>query len=784
MYSYLRYLFYVLSFVLLASCSATKFVGEGEYLLDRTIIKSDNKQYESHNLKTYLHQQPNLKAFGLVKWQLYVYGWSAKNSDSRLNKVLRKIGEPPVIMDVSLVERSADELERFFVNKGYMNCVVKPSIDTSRRKKAIVSYNITSNEPYVIENYTMRFDNHEMDSIAHLKAPQRSRLEQAFRLSPEEYTPVVKEGNLFDRDLLDKERARITSLLRRNGYYAFDRENIGYLADTSALNRVSLSMVMYPYRRVNPDGTVSELPHRPYFIKDVTIVTDYDPLQPNSWLASSDSLRQDGVTIIYGRNGRSLRPNVLTGKNYLIPGGRFNERRLDRTYTAFASMSALRNMDIRFNTVEENDTMKLAAVLMATPAKLHGFGADIEGTNSAGDFGAAVGLHYRHRNLFRGSEMFSVRIRGAYEALTGMPELGDNNYWELGGEMSLSFPKFLFPFVKETFRKRISASTDFRLSYNRQTRPEYERAILSGRWGYNWQNPLASAVGYSGRHTFNLLDIDYLFLPRISSAFLDSLPDVTRQYNYVDQFIVSTGYSYYFNNYNPQYRRRNTHSLRASVELAGNTLHYISRLLNAPKNSAGKYELFGISFSEYVKLDLDFSKGIVLDNRNRFALHLAFGTAVPYGNADKIPFERRYFSGGANSVRGWAVRSLGPGSMSKDMANFITQAGDIRLDANIEYRTKLFWVMELALFGDAGNIWTIRQYDEQRYGSFDFTRFYKEIAFSYGLGLRFDFDFVLFRFDVGFKAYDPQETGMARWALSRFNFTDNFAWHFGVGYPF
>jgi outer membrane protein assembly factor BamA len=389
-------------------------------------------------------------------------------------------------------------------------------------------------------------------------------------------------------------------------------------------------------------------------------------------------------------------------------------------------------------------------------------------------------MNYQHRNLFKGSEVFSAKIRGAYESLSGNKEYGLNNYWEIGGEMSLSFPQFLLPFSKESFRRRIHASTEFSLSYNRQTRPEYERAVVSGKWGYNWQN----RSNAQARHSFSLIDVDYLFLPRISADFAASLPAATRQYNYIDQFIVSSSYTYTFNNYNPQYRQRNTHSLRTSVELAGNALYALSTLTNAWKSANGQYKLFGIEYSQYAKLDLDFSKGIILDNRSRLAFHLGVGLAFPYGNADQIPFERRYFSGGANSLRGWSVRSLGPGSMSKDSADFIRQSGDIRLDVNLEYRTRLFWKFELAAFADAGNIWTVRPYGSQLNGNFDLTRFYREIAFSYGLGLRLDLDFVLFRFDTGFKAYDPQEEGVNRWAISRPNFTRNFAWHFAVGYPF
>jgi outer membrane protein assembly factor BamA len=765
------------------ACSPVKFVADGEYLLDKVNIKSDIRPYQSAELKPYLHQQPNFKAFGLMKWQLFVYGWSGRHTDRWIDKQLRKMGEAPVILDTALVVQSVEELERFLINKGYMHANVTASIDTSRRRKAVVTYRITGNAPSVIRHYEMRFGDPAIDRIVRLKPPPRTWVEAAFRSAPDEYIPVIREGDLFDRDLLDRERQRIASLLRRNGYYAFNRENLGYQADSSfARNMVDLEMFMHPHRRTLPDGSVQELPHRPYYIKDITVLTDYDPLRLDggATFTPTDTVDAGTVRIIYGKSGNMLRPDVLRRSNYLMPGELFNERSLEQTYSSFASLSALRNMNIRFEEMEEQDTMKLHVSILTSPSKVHGFGVDMEGTNSAGDLGFASSMNYRHRNLLKGSEVFSAKIRGAYESLSGSKEFGLHSYWEIGGEASLSFPRFLLPFTKESFRRRIHASTEFSLSYNRQTRPEYERAILSGKWEYNWQN----RSNAQARHSFNLMDVDYLFLPRVSSDFLQSLPAATRQYNYIEQFIVSSSYSYTFSNYNPRNRQRNTHSLRTSAELAGNLLYALSNLTGAWKEENGRYKLFGIEYSQYAKFDVDFSKGIILDNRSRLAFHVGAGLAVPYGNADQIPFERRYFSGGANSVRGWQVRSLGPGSMSKDSTDFIRQSGDIRLDINLEYRTKLFWKMELAAFADAGNIWTIRSYPAQKDGNFDFTRFFREIAVSYGLGLRLDFDFVLFRIDTGFKAYDPQERGARRWAVSRPDFAGNFAWHFAVGYPF
>ncbi|WP_103984158.1 translocation and assembly module lipoprotein TamL [Parabacteroides chinchillae] len=781
-----QHILFLLGFVmLLVSCSSTKYVNDGEYLLDKVRIESDNKNYKPVDLKAYLRQQPNFKVFGLMKWQLYVYDWSGRNEKKWINKQLRRIGEAPVIMDTTLVYQSVAQLERFFVNKGYINVEVAATIDTSRRKKAEVTYHIKSNEPYRIRNYTSRLDDPKIDSIAHMKAPRRPKLASAFRPAPEGYTSLIKDSALFDRDELDKERQRITSLLRRRGYYAFNRDNLVYVAD-SAFNRnvVDLEMLLKPYRRVLADGSVIESPHKQYYIKDVTVVTDYNPIgisENESIFTRTDSVKVGEINVLYGKNGHSIRPSVLRKSVYLAPGQLFSERNVDQTYSSFAALRALKNVSIRFTELEEQDTMKLNCIILTSPTKSQGFGVDLEGTNSAGDFGFASSLNYLHRNLFKGSETFSTKIRGAYESLSGKKGSGLANYWELGGEASILFPRFVFPFLSENFRRKLRASTELKVSYNRQTRPEYERAILSGGWSYIWQDRSNSQA----RHTFKLLDIDYVYLPKIDADFKSSLPASTALYNYSDQFIVGSGYTYSFSNFTPQNRQRNTHSLRVSVELAGNLLNALSHITGEHKDSEGRYKLFGINYAQFVKGDIDFSKGIALDSRNKLAFHVGIGIAFPYGNAKMLPFERRYFSGGANSVRGWSVRELGPGSMAlTDTTSFALQAGDIRLDLNLEYRTKLFWKFEMAAYVDAGNIWTIRPYKDQKEGNFDFSRFYKEIAVSYGLGLRLDFDFFLLRLDTGMKVYNPQERGSKRWAITNPNFKNNFAWHFAVGYPF
>ena len=761
-------------------------MGDHEYLLDEVRIESDNNRYKQSDLKEYIRQEANFKVFGLMKWQLYVYSWSGRNEKRWLNKQLRRIGEPPVILDTTLVRQSEEELQRFFINKGYINAEVESEIDTSRHnKKAIVTYRIRSNEPYHISHYEMNLADTRIDSIARLEARKRSPLAAAFHTQSDDHTSLVHEGDLFDRDVLDAERQRITTLLRRNGYYTFNRDNLAYLADSSFnQNIVELEMYLKPNRFVRPDSTVFEEIPKQYYIKDVKVVTDYDPLSLvglDSLFLNSDTVQSGDLEIIYGNKKHSVRPDILRQSVYIRPGQMYNERNVEQTYSSFARLQALKNINVRFDEFMENDTMKLNCLVLTTPAKTQSFGVDLEGTNSAGDLGFASSLNYQHRNLFKGSELFSAKIRGAYESLNSSDQ-NIGSYWELGAETGITFPSFVFPFLSENAKRRFRATTEFKLSYSFQTRPEYQRAILSGGWSYIWQ----SRSNMQSRHVFKFLDIDYVSLPNIDEDFKNSLPESTRLYNFTDQFVMGTGYTYTFSNATPQNRTRNTHSLRASFEMAGNVLYAYSKLTGKEKNADNLYECFGTPFSQFVKVDVDFSKSIAIDERNRVAYRVGVGVGYPYGNTRMLPFERSYFSGGANSVRGWSVRTLGPGSMPVDKNNisFADQVGDIRLDLSVEYRTKLFWKFEMAAYIDAGNIWKFHEDENYPNANFDFSRFYKEIAVSYGLGLRLDFDFFLLRFDTGLKAYDPQQQGKDKWAILRPNFGDNFAWHFAVGYPF
>jgi len=762
----------------ITSCNTTKYVPNDEYLLDRVSIKSDIKEYGFLELIPYVKQNSNSRMFWLFRTQLMIYNWSGRDTTRWINRQLRKMGEPPVIFDSTLVYKTNNELTKFFVNKGYINVGVESEIER-RKQRAKVTYNVKVNEPYRIRNYETEIPDSAIYEALHQEGghPRRISGEQASLRAP-----LVKEGMLFDRNILDKERDRITRLLRNRGYYAFDKNFITYDADSSLnANAVDLMMRLHLYPELLPIGIFAEVPHRKYYIDKVFIYTNYDPLRAvtegENYMVR-DSVVRGNYTIYFPGKSSPIRPNVLMAHNYMNSGRPYSQLREEITYSAYSGLSAISNIQLRFEETMRNDTAFLNCHILTTPTRNQSVAFSVEGTNSAGDFGVASSIGYTHRNIFRGSETFNIKLRGAYEAIS---QNFSQNFLDLGVETSIGFPKVLFPFLSNSFSRRMRASTELAFGYNYQTRPEYDRSLSSGGLRYIWQNRGSGEA----RHQVNLIDINYISVPRLSPLFVEKLPPDALLFGYTNQFIVGSGYIYSYSTYSPFQKQRNTYSFRGSIESAGNILSGICTLFNLPKNKDNSFELFGVPYAQYVKGEIDFSRTIFLDKHNSIAWRVGTGLAYPYGNDTKIPFEKRYYSGGANSVRGWEVRTLGPGKyVPNENTTFYNQTGDIKLDLNLEYRTKFFWRFELATYIDAGNVWTVRNYDWQQGGLFKFNSFYKEIAASYGFGLRWDFDYFLIRFDTGFKSYNPEKDGRDRWAILHPNFKENFAWHFAVGYPF
>ena len=702
--------------LLLAGCSAGKYVQEGEYILNKVEVKSDSAEYDAGALKQYVRQKEKPKLFALFK---------------------NPFSKKPVIYDSIQARLTCQDLLTAMQNQGFLHAGV--SLYTTKRKKAPkldATYLLHPGEPFLIGKVEYDIEDKNIQDRLQLDNPDNQ---------------MLKPGMRFTVEALDNERKRISNLLIDDGYFRFNKDFIHFSADTiTGRKDIGVTLHLMNYKA---NSNAPETPHSRYEIRKINYLSN-----------DSDRIH--------------LRHQVLLNATALKEGSPYSASALQRTYNNFARLQAVKYTNIRF--VEAPDSGMLDCNIQISTNKPSTISFQPEGTNTAGDLGAAASLTYTNRNLFRGSEQLSIELRGAYEAITGLEGYQDQNYQEYSIESKLVFPRFVAPLLSKNFRRRQTANTEYSVAWDLQNRPEFHRRVFSMAWRYRWAEP---------RHhlnwRFDLLDLNYVYMPWISETFKrDYLDDVDNRnailrYNYEDIFIMKMGFGLTYSDV--------VDAFRLNVESSGNLLSAFSKALNFKINSQGQRTFINIAYAQYAKADFDYTHLVRFDDRNVLALHAGIGVAYPYGNSKVLPFEKRYFSGGANSVRGWGVRELGPGGYKGNdgRIDFINQTGDMKLDLNAEYRTPLFWKFEGALFVDAGNIWTLRKYDEQPNGQFKLNKFYKQIAAAYGMGLRLNFDYFILRFDMGMKAINPAyESGDEHWAIIHPKLSRDFAFHFAVGLPF
>lgn len=761
--------------LVLTACRPTRFLEDDELLLDRTSVHSDRSDLSTAALSGYVRQHPNSRWFSLLKVPMAIYCISGTDSTRRINRFFQRLGEEPVVYDSLLAQRSAAAMTAATRNMGFLTAQVE--LRERRHNQSIhLIYDIHTGEPYVVESLHREIADPQIDSI----------------LSTHREETLLHEGMRFDINVLDRERSRITELLQNIGFHSFTKDLIRFEADTTlGQRRVDLTMRIPLFRASASDSLQL---HPRYRLGRVNYLTDLDAASLHRIDTTSAPI--DSVILpdgnFYYRGRRQLSTSFLAAKSDLHPGNIVSEADIHSTYSSLSSLSALLGTSINVEPSPLDPNLLDANISMIT-AKRHGVSLDLEGTNSAGDFGAAVSLGYQNRNLFRRSTMLGLKVRGAFEAIKGLEGYADQNFFEYSVEADINFPEFMFPFLSRYFRHTSNAQSTVALRFNSQDRPEFHRRVLTASWRYRWNRK-----GGRLTHRIDAVDLNYVFMPWISQTFYDEyLTDNSSSrnalliYNYSDLFIMRWGYQLHYTNILPSQQNAtntNAYSIRFGIETAGNLLYAISNLFNGQySEELHAYTLFNIAYAQYVKGDFDFAKSFRIDSRNNLALHAALGIAYPYGNSYVMPYEKSYFSGGANSVRGWAVRSLGPGSFSGSdgRVDFIRQTGDVKLDLSAEWRTHLFWKLDGAVFVDAGNVWLLRDYEDIPGGQFRFDTFWRQIAVAYGLGLRLNFGYFILRLDAGMKAINPSvASGREHYPIIHPNFKRDFHLHFAVGLPY
>ncbi|GHT24831.1 membrane protein [Bacteroidia bacterium] len=761
--------------LLLAGCSPTKYIPEGQYLLEKVEVKADGKGVEPAVMQSYVQQQPNASKFGVRVYNI------VSNDSNFVKRFIRKIGEAPVIYNAGRVAPSVDEIETEMKNLGYLNASVTAQTDTAD-KKATVTYEIHSGEPYRVRNYTQavpqlqRAGNRQRNPQTNPPSNrQTNRRTTAFTTAitsvfAAQNAAKIKPGAFFDKDVLEEERQRVATQMRNRGYYQFSAQSLQFLADTALQsNQVDLKLV-------RTDSTTIF----PYTVKRVNVFSGYDPLEK---YVVRDSLLRDSIHIYYNRE-KFLRPRIIRGKVLVQPNRTYRELSGERTVSLFQAMDCVGRTDVQYVMNNYPDSTLLDCNIYVTPGNFHSLQARLVGTNKAGDIGVALDGTYGNLNIFNGSETFSLNVRGAYEFVSGTSVNGlGSNYYEFGLSPALTFVKMHLPWIQDYLTERFNSQTQYSMGLNMQQRPEYTRNFFNFNWRFNWtahNKPLSQSL--------SLVDINYVYMPSKSDRFLEylnTIVDPLTKTSYDDVFTAGINYSAIYTSANSSRQQRNLYTIRFNAELSGNILNWISHATDANRLENGQFAVFGNSFAQYVKANIDLAETFKLTPTAGLAFHLSAGVAYPYGNSEILPFEKRYYGGGPNNIRGWSTRYLGPGAFNGGTQDDpTTHVGDLSLLATAEYRFKALPWLEPAFFVDAGNIWTLRDYPDQPGGMFRLNSFWKELALGTGIGLRFDLTFLIVRVDAGTKVHDPARPSGDRLVLFNDNLWKNSAVYFAIGYPF
>lgn len=744
-------------------------MAEDEWLMHNYKIEAGDGDFDKKELNDYVKQKSNKR---IIFWRFYLslYNLSSPDKDGGFHNWLRRIGEPPVVYDEGMMEKSAEQLTLHMWNKGFYQVEVS---DTThfRKQRARVVYRVSPNQPYRIRDINYFFED---ATLSHMVLADTTS--NKFRV-----------GELFDVDVLQQERLRIEAVLRDSGYYAFNHEFVYYEVDSSLnSHQVDITLGIRNFAVTDRRGRRIHKDHPVYKIRDVYMVTDYDAMSfgrsETEETPPKDTLVYDSIHLVYSVKP-NIRAGVVTQKNYIIPGTLYDASDVNRTYRNLSSLSAFRMVDIRFREVGGDEPL-LDCDVMVAPSTKQSYAIKLEGTNSGGNIGAAANISYRHRNLFGGSEQFDLTFMGAIENLKPTENIVDSSYTgpnimqEFGVEARLRIPKFLTPFKTDQFIRKYNPQTNLRLSYNYQKRPDYIRTLANASFGYDWKG------------TENLIHRVYPFeaslilTPFKSDSLINWLEGKYLFYSYEPHLIVNTRYSLVWSN-QKLLKNQSFQDIRFNVESAGGLL-YGSFIAFADKPVDGNYQLLGVDFAQYLKADIDLRSYTFLYEDISLVLRGFVGVGYAYGNSTAMPFEKQYFSGGANSIRAWQVKNLGPGSYedTEEIA-YPNQTGDVKLEGNMEYRFKLFWKLEAALFMDVGNIWSLSSEDDRVGAGFEFNRFYKELAVGTGVGARAVFSFLVFRFDLGVPLRNPYPIDGANWLPGNSGISgQDLTFNIAIGYPF
>ena len=711
----------------LAACSTTRSLSEGEYLLRKNTIVADDPSFQVSTLGSYIGHKPNSYVLG-VNPLLSVYNWSGDGS-TPFRRFLRKIGSQPVIYDPEKVSQGVANLQNHLQYIGFYGSQVESKVDV-KKKKAYVTYSVKLGKRYKISE--IEYD-----------IPDYGSFSQEFAQDLPNST--LAAGDFLSEEALEKEAERSSAYFRTIGYYGFTKSFYVFEADTLARDgTVRLKETIRDYAL--GDSPSSARMHRKFHLGEVTITHPEKPV---------------------------IRTSTLENLNILRPGQRYNEEDINTNYSRFSSVGMLTGVNIELNPV--TDTTVNCNISLRS-SRLQGFKVNLEASvNSTGLIGVSPQLTYYHRNIFHGGEQFNLGLNGNFQFQPKTKAYST----ELNVTTTLRFPQFI-GLPNRVFKGPNLPRTDLTAAFTYQDRPEFRRTVISAAFTYNGRigNKLyyqLSPLRLNVTHLYNM-DLDFM------TKLLKTNPFVFMAYN--DRFDLGVSSMLYYTTNSAAVPQTPYHYARLAVDLSGNFLSLFNKLLPQKDNQR---LIWQTPYAHYVRLDLNLGKVFRFgkEDRQALALHWQSGAAYAYGNSASVPVEKQFYAGGAMSMRGWQARALGPGTSSETYGFAIpSQIGEIKLEANVEYRFPLVSKLEGALFVDAGNIWDFTESEIDQGAKFSLKTLPESIAMDWGFGFRLNLNLILIRLDMGIRLRDPARPKGERWVPTNEWLNGNYAVHFGVGYPF
>lgn len=729
-----------------------------------------------------------------------------------IGEFLYDIGEPPVVLDSAKTNRSLHQVTEYLHNKGYFNGTVRdtvfyPFTQKGRKKKVIQGFIVTPGQGYTI---------HQVDWEIHDPGV-------AYDLQTDTSSAVclLQRGANYDFDNFEAERDRITRSLRNNGYYKFSKDYIRFSVDSSlGTHQVNVTIIVNKEEVQLNDSTWIEKNHQRYTIRQIYVksLIGINQLQDKQDDANYDTtsyreinfLRNTGYFYSEDKTDSfpiesllRFKPEVIASR-VAFHAGPYYYRQVDyeATYRQLTSLRVFKQVVIDLKEVDgEND--KLDVYIKLIPVSKRNFTTTVEGTTNSGStigFGGSFGL--QNNNLFRGAEILEYNIRGGAEmqqtinGTSTSTNALDFNTIQAGADASLNIPREFFPFnllvpKNKINEKRITEDrrTVFLSTFNYQRRIDYDRSLVTASYGYTFRIRKPATIEKPehdfGKIAFFPIELNVVKVkPKQGLIDLLQNPDPLLHYRFTDHLIRDFRITYILNTQNPQMRKR-FYYLKADVESSGLLLRPLFELSNAQPNADDSYEIAGIPFSHYLRLAIEGRVNQPVAYHQNLVGRGFIGFGIPLKNFPTLPLEKSFYGGGANGIRAWEARTLGPGTYIIPSDQKYAQFGDVQLEFNLEYRFRLTKTLNGAVFLDGGNIWILKK-DDSRPGA-DFTfkdlKFIKDFAIGPGIGVRYDLSFFVIRLDWGFKLNDPSYPTGERWYIpGERKLGSNL--NFGIGYPF